>query len=64
MVAAQAEPRRRVRAAAAMESESGGVVTLTLPARGARSARLTVTITAVDESGNATRRERRITLLR
>jgi hypothetical protein len=38
--------------------------TLTLPARAARNARLVVTITAVDESGNATSVRRRITLLR
>jgi len=39
-------------------------VTLTLPARARRSIRLVVTVTAVDESGNATRREKRVTLVR
>jgi hypothetical protein len=63
MVGAQAEPRRRVRAAAAVESD-GEAVTLTLPARTRKSARLVVTVTAVDESGNATRSERRVSLLR
>jgi hypothetical protein len=39
-------------------------VTLTLRSRSVRGARLLVTVTAVDESGNATRKHRRITLLR
>jgi hypothetical protein len=63
LVGARAEPARRVRAAAAVESD-GAAVTLTLPARTRRSARLIVTVTAVDESGNATRKRKRITLLR
>jgi hypothetical protein len=63
MVGARAEPRRRVRAAPAVSSE-GESVELTLPARTRRSAKLVVTVTAVDESGNATRSEKRITLLR
>jgi hypothetical protein len=63
MVAASAKPRRRARAAAALESE-GEAVTLTLPGIARRSARLVVTVTAVDDSGNATRRKRRVTLLR
>jgi hypothetical protein len=63
MVGARAEPRRRVRAAPAVSSEGESVV-LTLPARTRRSAKLVVTVTAVDESGNATRREKRVTLLR
>jgi hypothetical protein len=63
MVAAQAEPRRRVRAAAALESD-GEPVTLSLPARTRKSARLVVTVTAVDESGNAARTEKRVSLLR
>jgi hypothetical protein len=63
LVGARAEPTRRVRAAAAVESD-GAAVTLTLPARTRRSARLTVTVTAVDEAGNATRKRKRITLLR
>ena len=37
---------------------------LTLPARARRSAKLIVTVTAVDDSGNAARREKRVTLLR
>jgi hypothetical protein len=64
MIAARAEPPRRVRAAEALESENGETVTLKLPARARKSARLVVTVTAVDESGNATRREKRVTLLR
>ena len=60
---AQAEPRRRVTRAAAVTVEERPL-TLTLSARAARGARLLVTITAVDESGNATRVQRRITLLR
>jgi hypothetical protein len=63
MVAAQAEPRRRVRAAPAVAA-AADAVTLTLPARTRRSARLVVTVTAVDESGNATRTQKHVTLLR
>jgi hypothetical protein len=63
VVGAQASPRRRVRAAAAVESD-GKAVELTLPARARRSAKLVVTVTAVDASGNATREEKRVTLLR
>ena len=63
VVGAQASPRRRVRAAAAVESDREAVE-LTLPARARRSAKLVVTVTAVDVSGNATRREKRVTLLR
>ncbi|MEA2420496.1 MAG: hypothetical protein QOE60_2702 [Thermoleophilaceae bacterium] len=63
MVAAQAEPRRRVRAAPAVASD-GDAVVLTLPARARKSVKLVVTVTAVDESGNATRKEKRVTLLR
>ncbi|MEA2399664.1 MAG: hypothetical protein QOK00_67 [Thermoleophilaceae bacterium] len=63
MVAAQAEPRRRVRAAPAVSAE-GDAVTLTMPARARRSVRLVVTVTAVDEAGNATRKEKHVTLLR
>ncbi len=63
VVGAQAEPRRRVRAAPAVTAE-GEAVTLTLPARARNSVRLVVTVTAVDEAGNATRREKRVTLLR
>jgi hypothetical protein len=63
LVGARAEPLRRVRAAPAVASE-GAAVTLSLPARSRRSAHLTVTVTAVDESGNATRKRKRITLLR
>ena len=63
MVGAQAAPRRRVRAAAVVESDNEAVE-LTLPARARRSAKLVVTVTAVDASGNATRREKRVTLLR
>jgi hypothetical protein len=63
MVGARAEPPRRVRAAHAVSSEGESVV-LSLPARTRRSAKLVVTVTAVDESGNATRREKRVTLLR
>ena len=60
---AQAEPRRRVRSAPPVDIESKPV-RLMLPARSARGARLRVTVTAVDESGNAARVRRRITLLR
>lgn len=63
MVAAQAEPPRRVRAAPAVAAEADPV-TLTLPARAPRSARLVVTVTAVDDAGNATRVEKHVTLLR
>jgi hypothetical protein len=63
MVAAQAEPQRRVRAAPAVAAEADAV-TLTLPARARRSVRLVVTVTAVDEAGNATRKTKRVTLLR
>jgi hypothetical protein len=63
MVGARADPPRRVRAAPAVASEGESVV-LTLRARTRRSAKLVVTVTAVDESGNATRSERRVTLLR
>jgi hypothetical protein len=63
MVGARAEPPRRVRAAPAIASD-GEAVVLTMPARTRRSAKLVVTVTAVDESGNATRREKRVTLLR
>ena len=52
-----------MRAAPALASE-GAAVTLTLPARARRSVRLVVTVTAVDEAGNATRKRKRITLLR
>jgi hypothetical protein len=64
VVAAQAEPAKGVRAAAALESDGGAPVTLTLPARTRKSAKLVVTVTAVDASGNATRKEKRVTLLR
>ena len=60
---AQAEPRRRVQAAPAV-AVGGEPVTLTLAARSARAARLLVTVTAVDASGNATRTQRRVTLPR
>jgi hypothetical protein len=63
LVGARAEPRRRVRAAPAVASE-GAAVTLTLPARARRSVRLVVTVTAADEAGNATRKSKRVTLLR
>jgi hypothetical protein len=63
LVGAAAEPERRLRVASAVPSE-GNVVTLTLPARTRRSAKLIVTVTAVDESGNATRKRKRVTLLR
>jgi hypothetical protein len=58
-----AEPRRRVRGAPAV-AVGAEPATLTLAARSARGARLVVTVTAVDESGNATRVQRRVTLLR
>jgi hypothetical protein len=63
MVAARAEPSRRVRAAAAVKSE-GETVTLTLPARTRRAARLKLIVTAADEAGNANSSERRVSLLR
>jgi hypothetical protein len=63
LVGARGEPKRRVRAAPAVASE-GDTVELILPARTRRSAKLVVTVTAVDESGNATRKEKRVTLLR
>jgi hypothetical protein len=63
VAAAAAEPRRRVRAARAV-AIGAEPVTLTLAARGARGARLVVTVTAVDESGNTTRVQRRVTLVR
>lgn len=63
VAAARAEPPRRVRRAAAVPVEDGPVE-LTLSARSARGARLVVTVTAVDESGNAAREQRRIVLLR
>ena len=63
VVGAQAAPRRRVRAAAVVESDREAVE-LTLHARARRSAKLVVTVTAVDLSGNATRKEKRVTLLR
>jgi hypothetical protein len=63
VVGARAEPTRRVRAAPAVASE-GDAVVLTLPARTRRSAKLVVTVTAVDVAGNATRKQKRVTLLR
>jgi hypothetical protein len=63
VAAAGAEPRRRVRAARAV-AVGAEPVTLTLAARSARGARLVVTVTAVDESGNASRAQRRVTLVR
>jgi hypothetical protein len=63
LVGARAEPARRVRAAPPIASE-GDPVELVLPARTRRSAKLVVTVTAVDESGNATRKQKRVTLLR
>jgi hypothetical protein len=63
LVGARAEPHRRVRAAPAVASD-GQAVTLTLPARTRKSAKLVVTVTAVDEAGNATRAQKRITLVR
>jgi hypothetical protein len=62
-VAAHAEPRRRVRAAPAVAADAEAV-TLTLAARARRSARLVVKVTAVDVAGNATSREKHVTLLR
>jgi hypothetical protein len=63
MAAAAAEPARRVRRAAAVTVDAVAV-TLILPARSARGARLLVTVTAVDESGNVAQEQRRITLVR
>ncbi|MEA2331643.1 MAG: hypothetical protein QOH58_1781 [Thermoleophilaceae bacterium] len=63
MVAAQAEPAKHVRVAAAVDADADPV-TLTLPARARRSGRLVVAVTAADESGNTTRVEKRVTLLR
>jgi hypothetical protein len=63
LVAARAEPRRRVRAAPAVAADDDAVV-LALPVRARRSVELVVTVTAVDEAGNATRRDKRVTLLR
>jgi hypothetical protein len=63
LVGARAEPRRRVRAAPAVASE-GDAVTLSLPARARRTVSLVVTVTAVDEAGNATSKRKRVTLLR
>jgi len=63
MAAASAEPRRRVRRARAVEVGTDAI-TLTLPARSRRGARLVVTVIAVDLSGNATSVEKRVTLLR
>ena len=63
VVAAEAEPRRRVRAARAV-AVGAEPVRLTLAAHTARGARLVVTVTAVDQSGNASRVQRRVTLVR
>jgi hypothetical protein len=63
LVGAHADPERRVRVAPAVASD-GDAVELVLHARTRRSARLVVTVTAVDESGNATHRRKRVTLLR
>jgi hypothetical protein len=63
MAGAQAEPRRRVRRAPAVAVESDAV-TLTLLARTPLTTRLVVTVTAVDDAGNATRREKQVTMLR
>lgn len=63
LVAAQAVPKRKVRSAPAVASD-GDAVVLTLSARTRKSARLVVTVTAVDASGNATRKEKRVRLLR
>jgi hypothetical protein len=63
LVGAHAEPKRRVRVAPAVAS-SGDPVALVLQARTRRSAKLLVTVTAVDKSGNATRKRKRVTLLR
>ena len=63
IAAAAAIPPRRVRASAAVEVGQEAI-SLMLPARSRRGARLLVTVTAVDESGNASRARRRVTLLR
>jgi hypothetical protein len=63
VAAANAEPARRVRPARAVEVEDQPV-TLTLSARARRSTRLIVTVTGVDQSGNATQKRKRLTLLR
>jgi hypothetical protein len=63
MAGAQAEPARRVRRAAAVAVTEETVI-LTLVARGRRSVGLVVTVTAVDEAGNATRKRKHVTLLR
>ena len=63
LVGARAEPRRRVRAAPAVASQ-GAAVTLSLPARSRHAVRLSITVTAVDEAGNATRKRKYVTLLR
>jgi hypothetical protein len=63
MVAAQAQPRRRVRAAPAVSAGADAVV-LTLAGRARRTVELVVTVTAVDAAGNATRTDKRVTLLR
>ena len=63
VAAARAEPARRVRAARAVEVEEEAVM-LTLAPRARAGARLVVEVTAVDESGNASRVRRRLTLLR
>jgi hypothetical protein len=39
-------------------------VTLTLPARARRSVRLVLTVTAVDEAGNANQKGKTVTLVR
>ena len=52
MVGARAEPRRRVRAAPAVASE-GETVTLMLPARTRKSAKLVVTVTDIGEAMHA-----------
>jgi hypothetical protein len=62
VAAARAEPPRRARRAAAVAVEAGAVK-IVLPSRSARRARMVVTVTAVDESGNAAREQRRITLV-
>jgi hypothetical protein len=63
LVGAHADPKRRVRVAPAVAS-AGDAVELELHARTRRSAKLVVTVTAVDKSGNATRKHKRVTLLR
>jgi hypothetical protein len=63
VVGAEASPKRRVHVAHAVESDNERVK-LTLSARARRSAKLVVTVTAVDVAGNATRKKKRVTLLR